>query len=191
MTLSLACRTRPQRAYRQITRRSMRAITMIELLLALAVVAIFAGGVITLYGKGMGSAKETQAVQQIAQVVKSVRQLYAMDGTYGSSGGTSLNASLVSTKSLPDGMINISASTIRHAFGDLITVTGYNDRFTIQLASVPQDGCAKTLTSVLSAGDVVSMQIGSGGTLSPPFTSTQVITDCSAAAASSVAITYR
>lgn len=176
---------------RQATRKAKRGYTMVEMLLFIAVAAVLGIGAVTLYGKSLGAAKETQATQQVAQVVKSVRQLYASDGTYGSSGGTSLNSGLINSRSLPDGMINTASGTIRHAFGDPITVTGFADRFTIQMAAVPQDGCAKLLTSLLAAGDLISLQIGSGGALTPPLTAGQVITDCSTASASNVTLTYR
>lgn len=174
-----------------IRRAALRGMTITELMLTLAVGAVILTGVVTLYGKSTASAKETQAVQQVAQIVKSVRQLYANDGAYGSSGGSALNASLINSRSLPDGMINTGASTIRHAFGGNINVTGYANTFTIAMAEYPQDGCSKTITSLLGTGDLVSVQIGSGSQRQPPMTADQVIADCSAQSSGTLTLTYR
>jgi prepilin-type N-terminal cleavage/methylation domain-containing protein len=165
----------------RLSRNRKRGMTLMELAMVLAVIAIVVATVMLYYTSANTSRLTTQALGQLAQVQTIVRSLY---GGQSSFSGVA-NDDLIDSKSLPQSMI--SGATIRHAFNAPITVTpasaggGANSGFQVVFDDVPQEACVAMLSKDLGRG--VFSAGGPGGsrnqTTGLPFTPAQAAQSCS------------
>ena len=132
--------------------RRKRGYTLMEILLALAVVGGVIAGAGVLFTQTQGSANLNTAKQQLTSLSASIRELYA-----GSSSYTGLSGSdLITAGAVPATMV--SGSNIVDAWGNTVTVASPGaTTFSIAVTALDQEDCTKLSTSAF--GDFVSLTI--------------------------------
>lgn len=127
--------------------RRERGVTLMELIAAVAVMAILVVGALTLYNAASTGSNSTQILRDVTGLQTATKSLYAGQSGYGTA---SLNDTLINFKAVPSNW-SINGSTITHSLNGTATVTGAGSQFTVALANLPKDVCIKLLSNA-SAG---------------------------------------
>ena len=104
-----------------------------------------------------------EAADQVAQVSSQVKRGLMLAG-YGPSGGADLSAFLINNEMVHRTMVdrNAASPVLRHSLGrNLMTVTGYPDRFEIGIEGLEPDQCTKLLSAQAQSGVVAIAVAGS------------------------------
>jgi prepilin-type N-terminal cleavage/methylation domain-containing protein len=129
------------------TRQSQYGMTLMELIAALAIIAVVVVGAVSLYGNASSSANAVGMTKDIMAVRSAAQQLFLGQGGYGTA---SINATLITGNKIP-GDLSVSGSTISTPLGGTMTVTGNTSNLTLNIDNVPADVCTQLLTN-LSTG---------------------------------------
>lgn len=159
------------------TTTSESGVTLMEMIAALAIIAVIVVGSLSLYTAATSSQSSTQLVSDVTAVRAAVKQLYLGQGTYGTG---NLASTLVASKRLPT-TIRSSTDTppvLTHQSGSVITVTGASATFTVKVAGVSPDVCIPLVTNTEGWS---SMLVGDASVTSPASPATAA-TACGTAA---------
>ena len=155
-----------------------KGVTLMELIAAIAVVAILVVGALTLYGAANNGTNSTQMQRDLTGVQASVKSLYAGQAGYGTS-GDSLVPTLQQFGGLPsDWSVTSSGSTatVNHQLNGAVTITSGNTNFAVELASIPPEVCTKIASN--AAAGWATVKIGSGSALDVPVSTAAASTAC-------------
>lgn len=141
-----------------------RAVTLMELIASVAIMAILVVGALTLYSSAQSGSNTTQLLRDLTGVSAATKSLFAGQGSYGTT--AALNATLIASKAIPSSW-TVSGSTVTHQLNGNVTVTGNAANFTIQLDAIPQDVCVKLLSN--SSTGWSSVKVGASGTAQTSF----------------------
>lgn len=130
--------------------------TLIELVAALAIMAILVLGALSLYSLAMSNAQSGQFVRNIISMQSTVREAWQNKGGYGTG---ALNPVVVQLGSVPSDW-SVTGSAIQNQFGGDVTITGNTSTFQLELTKIPKSACGKLLTSLNRSWS--SVQVGSG-----------------------------
>ncbi|MFZ9034856.1 MAG: type 4 pilus major pilin [Francisellaceae bacterium] len=139
------------------TKKKQSGFSLLEIMMALAIVAVIVVGVIVLYGRVSGSSATTQTVQEITQISQSIKSLYASSGDYsGIDNKTVIDAGAVDQK-------NYSGTTIRTAIPGYDIEVGFdsanNSRFTLSLkGKVTKTQCIDLSTKFIGVAELVTAE---------------------------------
>lgn len=151
---------------------SQSGVTLMEMIAALAIIAVIIVGSLALYKAATSSQSSTQLVQDVMAVRSAVRQLYLGQGSYGSG---ELATVLVASKRLPSTIKNSGSPPIlTHQSGKTITLTGAGATFTIGIDDLTPDVCIPLLTSL---GDWSSATVNTTA-VTLPVTASAAATAC-------------
>jgi prepilin-type N-terminal cleavage/methylation domain-containing protein len=138
-----------------------RAVTLMELIASVAIMAILVVGALTLYSSAQSGSNTTQLLRDLTGVSAATKSLFAGQGSYGTT--AALNATLIAAKAIPSSWtVNTTTNAITHQLNGAVTVTGNAANFTIQLDAVPQDVCVKLLSN--SSTGWSKVKVGAAGT---------------------------
>lgn len=139
-------------------KRSQAGVTLMEMIAALAIIAIIIIGSLALYNAATSSQSSTQLVQDMTSVRAAVRQLWLGQGQYGVAGGTNLNATLIASNKLPN-TLRVNGAVLTHVLNGTLTVTGFPAQFTIAVTNISADVCLTLLTNTTGWTQI---QVGAG-----------------------------
>lgn len=147
---------------RRTVRKPRRAagMTLIEIIAALAIIAVVVVGALKLFESASSSNNATQMLEDLTAIRSATQQLYLGQGGYGTA---SLNSVLNTANKIPSDL-TYSGGTISTPLGGTLAVTGATTTFRIALTNVPADVCTDLLTN--SANGWASVQVGSGTPIS-------------------------
>ena len=158
---------------------SQAGVTLMEMIAALAIIGIIIVGSLALYNAAISSQSSTQLVQDLTALRASVKQLWLGQGSYGASGGTNLNDTLVASNRLPTTLkvdASTSPDTMYHVLNGTVTVVGFPTNFTIELANIPKDICITLLTNT---SGWTSVTVGASAAMTTfPITPATASTTC-------------
>lgn len=117
--------------------------TLMELIVALAIIAAVIVGALSLFGNAQSSQNSTQMLKDLTAVRSATQTVFMGQGGYGTA---SLNSTLITANKIPTTM-SVSGSTINTANGGTLTITGNTQNFTMALTNVPADECTSLLTN--------------------------------------------
>lgn len=130
------------------TTTSESGVTLMEMIAALAIIAVIIVGSLSLYTAATSSQSSTQLVSDVTAVRAAVKQLYLGQGTYGTG---DLASTLIAAKRLPStiksGTANGGGVVLTHQSGRPFTVKGAGTSFTITVGGVDPDLCIPLLTN--------------------------------------------
>lgn len=147
--------------------------SMIEMLGVLAIIGVLSVGGIAGYSKGMRKYRENKAVDQISQILTSVRTFYTNQGSFKGLD----NASAVKYEIVPQDMVeedNVGEGAdagdiiLRNAFGGKVDIStnDTNDRFILKYGGMDKLACV-TIGSAdwgqTASSGLVEIKLGSGG----------------------------
>ncbi len=135
--------------------RRAAGMTLIEIIAALAIIAVVVVGALKLFQSASSSNNATQMLEDLTALRSATQQLYLGQGGYGT---VSLNAVLNTANKIPSDL-TYSGGTISTPLGGTLTVTGASSFFTIALTNVPADVCTDLLTN--AANGWQSVKVGS------------------------------
>lgn len=142
-----------------------RAVTLMELIASVAIMAILVVGALTLYSSAQSGSNTTQLLRDLTGVSAATKSLFAGQGAFGTA---SLNTTLIAAKAIPSSWtVSGTAGSITHQLNGAVTVTGNTSNFRIQLDGIPQDVCVKLLSNSSTGWSAV--RIGTGGTDTTSF----------------------
>lgn len=127
-----------------IARAKESAVTIMELIAALAIVAILIVGALSLYNLAASNAQSSQLLRNIISLQSTVREAWQGKGGYGTS---PINPVVTQLGSVPSDW-SINGSAITNQYGGTVTITGNTATFRIELTDVPTAACGKLLTSL-------------------------------------------
>ncbi|GJD87733.1 Major structural subunit of bundle-forming pilus [Methylobacterium hispanicum] len=146
-------------------RRRQRGVTLIEISMVLALIAIFIAGIFGYLRSTTVNQKVEQAVGEIAFMRNTVYELYRSQASYGQLTSAQLAASNV----VPRRMVDADGTGLRHSFKGRMdvspsTIAAFGDSFSIELDDLPSDGCMLMASKDLGR-DVFRIDItgGTGG----------------------------
>ena len=164
------------------TTTSESGVTLMEMIAALAIIAVIIVGSLALYTAATSSQASTQLVSDVTAVRAAVKQLYLGQGTYGTS---DLSSTLVAAKRLPTTIKSVTTGTgatattsLVHQSGSAITITGGGATFTVKVAGVSPDVCIPLVTNTEGWS---SMLVGDTS-VTPPASPATAATACGTAA---------
>lgn len=163
------------------TKKSQAGVTLMEMIAALAIIAIIIVGSLALYNAAQSSQASTQMVQDLTSVRAAVKQLWLGQGAYGTGGGTNLNDTLVASNRLPTTIrvdTTTTPDTLYSVLNGTFTITGFPTTFTIAVTNVPDDVCMTLLTNTTGWTQVV-VSVSSTTITAFPITPAQAATACS------------
>ncbi len=161
------------------TTTSESGVTLMEMIAALAIIAVIIVGSLALYTAATSSQSSTQLVSDVTAVRSAVKQLYLGQGSYGTG---SLATTLIAAKRLPTTIKSDGGTppALTHQSGSAVTVTGAGATFTVKVGSVAPDVCIPLLTNT---DGWTSITVGSTTLTSLPASPSTAATTCGAAAA--------
>lgn len=166
-------------------------VTLMELIAAIAVVAILVVGALTLYGAANNGTSATQMQRDLTGVQASVKSLYAGQAGYGAS-GTNLVPMLQQFGGLPSDWAMSGAGTsaaLNHQLNGTVTIVSGLTNFAVTLNDIPAEVCTKIAANA-SAG-WASVAIGSGGSaLTVPVSTSAASTACGASGTTVASMTF-
>lgn len=127
--------------------RRSRGVTLMELIAAVAVMAILVVGALTLYNAASTGSNSTQMLRDVTGLQTATKSLYAGQSGYGTA---SLNDTLINFKAVPTSW-SVNGTAITHSLNGAVEVTGDSAVFNVSLADLPKDVCIKLLSNA-SAG---------------------------------------
>jgi prepilin-type N-terminal cleavage/methylation domain-containing protein len=147
-----------------------KGVTLMELIAAIAVVAILVVGALTLYGAANNGTNSTQMQRDLTGVQASVKSLYAGQAGYGTS-GDSLVGTLKQFGGLPSdwsATTSGSTTTVSHQLNGNVTITSGGTNFSVELTAVPPEVCTKIASN--AAAGWATVKIGSASNTVPVST---------------------
>lgn len=156
-------------------------VTLMEMIAALAIIAVIVVGSLSLYTAATSSQSSTQLVSDVTAVRAAVKQIYLGQGTYGTG---NLSTTLVASKRLPSTIKSDTATppNLTHQSGAPVTITGAGTTFTITVGNVSPDVCIPLITNTEGWSLV---KVGTT-TVTLPATPATAATACGSAAANIV-----
>jgi prepilin-type N-terminal cleavage/methylation domain-containing protein len=163
---------------RNINKQAKKGYTLIELLLALGIIAVLAVGIFMLYPKVSSSYKSQAEASNINTIRAAVNSLYASSANFnGLDTETAIKA-----KVFPESMI-VSDTVVNNGFKGEVKVgasdvspSGSKDSaFTIAYGSVPANECVKIVSSVASG--FYKVTVDNGGAVEEGQSSGTVVKD--------------
>lgn len=153
-------------------RRTSRqgGLTLMEIALALVVVAVVIAGAIVLYRNGSTSATTQNEVGYLRTTFAEVKQLYGTSNDYGTSDITS---TLVTTKAAPQSWI--VNNNLQNSWNGSVTVTGNSSTFKVTTTNVPSKACIQLAQFDTNA---VAVTVN-GSSLAVPVTPAAASSACS------------
>lgn len=167
------------------TTTSQSGVTLMEMIAALAIIAVIIVGSLALYNAATSSQSSTQMVQDVTSLRAAVKQIYLGQGSYGTG---DLSGVLVKANRLPstikavttttageNGASSTSSTTFKSVLNGDVTITGSGASFTIKVEKIPSDVCIPLLTNTTGWTEV---DIGSTKITSFPVSAATAATDC-------------
>lgn len=127
---------------RQIKKRTVQGLSLIEALLFLSIAAVVAIGVFGLYNTSASSAKMNAVQSQVQALVGGIKTLYATKTNY----ATITEELVIQAGKAPDN--SVDGTSLINPWGGEINVSGTARYFELTYAGIPQDAC----TGILAAG---------------------------------------
>lgn len=126
-----------------------RAVTLMELIASVAIMAILVVGALTLYSSANVGSQTTQVARDLTGLLSATKSLFSGQFDYSTS---QLNSTLITAKAIPSSW-PVSGSTIKHQLNGSVTITGKGvNGFSVALDTIPQGVCVKLLANVSNAG---------------------------------------
>lgn len=141
------------------TSKKQVGMTLMELLMALAIISTVVAGALTMSSIATNSNTSTTMVKDIMAMRTVTRNVFSGQGNYGAG---SLNPTLIAAKKVPSDL-QVSGAVINTPLGGTLTVTGAGSNFTIALTNVPNDVCIELVTALSDGWS--SVRIGTGTAL--------------------------
>ena len=166
-----------------------KGVTLMELIAAIAVVAILVVGALTLYGAANNGTNSTQMQRDLTGVQASVKSLYAGQAGYGTS-GTSLAGTLQQFGGLPSDWAATgtgTGTTVMHQLNGAVTIKSGGSNFSVTLADVPAEVCTKIAAN--AAAGWASVAVGST-TLTVPASTADASAACGASGSTVASMTF-
>ena len=161
-------------------------VTLMELIAALAVMAVIIVGALSLYTSASTSEKVNTLNQDTRALQAAVRSLYSGQGTYGAV-GKKLNNILVTAKRVPSTIkVDTTATpyTMTHAANGNVDVVSTGNSFEVQLTNITPELCVPLMTGASGWTSVrVGATAGGGTPRTPPVDPNTAATDCNASGA--------
>lgn len=134
---------------KMIQNKSRQAgVTLMELIAALAVMAVVVVGAIALYTSASSSERATTMGRDLLAVQAATKTIYSGQGTYGAS-GTNLNGVLVTAKKIPT-TIKVDAATtpptLTHQSNGTVNVASTGTSFSVTMTSITEDLCVQMMS---------------------------------------------
>jgi type II secretory pathway pseudopilin PulG len=161
------------------SRAHSRGVTLLEVIAYLGVAGMIIVGSVSMLTKAFSSSEVATAQQQIEAIHTSVKKLFGASATYGTA---DMTTNLVQAQALPTTLRiggTATAPTVQNKWGGGVTVTGANNQFTLQYASVPRDACIEIITS-LPINHWASATVGSNVATTFPIPLGTAATSCTA-----------
>lgn len=163
---------------RKVHRKFKQAgLTLMELIVSLAVVAVVVSGSIALYNSASSSERATAMSRDLMAIASATKALFVGQGTYGTA-GTNLNTILVNTKKLPTTISIIPGNppTLVHQNKGNIIVQSTGSGFKVTMTEVSTDLC---ITLMTQAAGWTSVQVGTAAArTSFPISPATASADC-------------
>lgn len=125
---------------------SQSGVTLMEMIAALAIIAVIIVGSLALYNAATSSQSSTQMVQDVTTLRAATKQLFLGQGTYGAA-GTDLGATLQAANRLPSTIKTNAAGALTHQLNGTVVITAAGATFTIAINNIPSDVCIPLLTN--------------------------------------------
>jgi len=126
-----------------------KAVTLMELIASVAIMAILVVGALTLYNSAQTGSNTTQLTRDLTGIMSSTKSLFAGQFNYGTA---TLNTTLIAAKSVPTSWTT-SSGTITHQLNGTVTITGKGTAgFEVALTTIPQAVCVKLLANNSNTG---------------------------------------
>lgn len=161
------------------TTTSQSGVTLMEMIAALAIIAVIIVGSLALYNAATSSQSSTQMVQDVTSLRAAVKQIYLGQGSYGTG---DLSDVLVKANRLPSTVKSVTTgtgaaatTTLKSVLNGDVTITGSGASFTIKVEKIPSDVCIPLLTNTTGWTEV---DIGSTKITSFPVSAATAATDC-------------
>ena len=153
---------------------SQSGVTLMEMIAALAIIAVIIVGSLALYNAATSSQSSTQMVQDVTTLRAATKQLFLGQGSYGSA---NLNSVLISANRLPTTIrvADATKGTLKHQLNGDVTITGATSQFTIKITDIPSDVCIPLLTNTTGW---VQVSVGKTDVETFPVSPADAATDC-------------
>lgn len=109
--------------------------SLVELAIAMGLIAIFIGGIMVWRSQISGANKLTELAQATTYMVSGIQRLYS--GAYGSAAITGA----VATSGVVNPPMAVSGSSITDELGNAVTITGATNQFVIQFSAPTAERC--------------------------------------------------
>ncbi|MBL8641265.1 MAG: prepilin-type N-terminal cleavage/methylation domain-containing protein [Alphaproteobacteria bacterium] len=124
---------------------SQSGVTLMEMIAALAIIAVIIVGSLALYRAATSSQSSTQLVQDVISLRSATKSLFLGQGTYGAA-GTDLNPVLLAAQRVPSTIRTTPAGVFTHSLNGAVNVTAQAAQFDIVVANIPTDVCIPLIT---------------------------------------------
>ena len=147
--------------------------SMIEMLGVLAIIGVLSVGGIAGYSKAMRKYRENKAIDQISQILTSVRTFYTNQGSFkGLDNASALKYEIVSQDMVEDDDVGEGTETgkvtLRNSFGGEVDLStnDANNRFILKYGGIDKLSCITIASSdwgQTASSGLVEIKLGSGG----------------------------
>lgn len=145
-------------------------VTLVEIVMVLAVIAVIILSAAGLFGQAFGTSKTRTETSNIQGLISGVQNVYGTTRDYPAG---DMTPTMVSLKAAPAGII--SAGTLRNSWGGAISVTGSGSAYSISDSGIPKRACVE-----LAQLPVEPQSVTVNGSAAPqiPMTVTQATSLC-------------
>lgn len=158
-------------------RNAYKGFTLVELAIVLAVMGLIIAGIWAAAATVSRKNKEVKASQQLLEIVKNVRDLYA--GRPDATGITT--ESMIFSGAIPTEMQKSATQAVNPWGGDVLVEVSTAQRFYISYFGVPKSSCITLLMTTTTNASEIGLVNTSGG-LPFPVDMTRATTACNVAA---------
>jgi len=153
--------------------KKTKGFSLIELLLVIGIIGLITVAVVSRYSDAQAASKAQKAQDAILRITTAVKRIYQLNPNY--VGLTP--AVLINHRGVPAEMV--TGTTITNQWGGTVLIAptnvsgGRNNAFTVTWPSVPENECARIITTVSSAADKVTVgttdvkALGAAGGVNP------------------------